>query len=56
MERKQRKSKKTGKKLPRNWDAVEAHFKTGAGTHGGGKKTRNKRDRLQTKQNLKDEY
>lgn len=31
-----RKNKKSGeeKKLPRNWTAVEAHFKTGAGSHG----------------------
>ena len=31
-------SKKVRKPKARNWIAVQAHFKTGAGPHGGGKK------------------
>ena len=56
MERKERKSKKTGVRKVRNWVAVDAHFRSGAGAMGGGKKTKNKADRKQTKQNLKEEY
>lgn len=50
MQRKQRKSKR---KAPRNWDAVEAHFKTGAGTMGGGKKQNNKKNRAKDKQDIR---
>lgn len=56
MERKERKSKKTGARKVRNWEAVNAHFRSGAGAMGGGKKSNNKKDRKQTKQNLKEEY
>ena len=56
MERKERKSKKTGTRKVRNWEAVNAHFRSGAGAMGGGKKINNKKDRKQTKQILKEEY
>ena len=56
MERKERKSKKTGARKVRNMVAVDAHFRSGAGAMGGGKKSNNKKDRKKTKQNLKEEY
>ena len=56
MQRTDRKSKKTGARKVRNWVAVDAHFRSGAGAIGGGKKSNNKKDRKQSKQNLKDEY
>lgn len=34
--------------------AQDAHFATGAGTHGGGKKQKNKRERAQMKKELRD--
>jgi hypothetical protein len=34
--------------------AVSAHFATGAGTHGGGKRTRNRRDRQSARRELRD--
>jgi hypothetical protein len=39
----------------RSWGAVAAHFKTGAGSHGGGAKTNNRRDRKRAKQELREE-
>ena len=58
MERKERKSKKSknAAKKVRNMVAVDAHFRSGAGAMGGGKKTNNKKDRKNSKQNLKKEY
>ena len=58
MERKERKSNKSknATKKARNWVAVDAHFRSGAGVIGGGKKPKNKKDRKQSKQNLKEEY
>jgi hypothetical protein len=37
-----RKKKRKKKKKMRNWIAVHAHFKTGAGNHGDQKKAENK--------------
>ena len=44
-------------KLPRNWLAVRAHFRTGAGSHGDKAKTTNKGAcRASTKDYLEDWY
>lgn len=58
MQRKDRKSKKSknAAKKVRNMVAVDAHFRSGAGAMDGGKKSTNKKDRKQSKQNLKEEY
>ncbi len=53
MERKERKSKKTGARKVRNWIAVDAHFRSGAGVMGGGKKQKNKKNRSKTNQDNK---
>ena len=45
------KKKKDDEIKVRDWLAVEVHHKSGAGTHGGGKKRRNRKDRR--KGNLK---
>lgn len=55
MQRKDRKSKNAARKV-RNMVAVDAHFRSGAGAMGGGKKSNNKKDRKAIKQNLKEEY
>jgi hypothetical protein len=33
--------------------AIDAHFRTGAGAMGGGKRRRNRKDRAQSRQNLR---
>ncbi len=54
MERKERKSKKTGARKVRNWEAVNAHFRSGAGAMGGGKKQTSKKNRSKSNQKNKD--
>ena len=47
---------KTTVDKPRDWGAVDAFSRTGAGPMGGDKKRRTKKERKKTKQNLKREY
>jgi hypothetical protein len=42
------------KRTPRSKIAQIAHFATGAGTHGGGKRRRNRKERQQAKRDLKE--
>lgn len=48
-----KKNKKLKIKKPRDWQAIEAHFKTGAGGHGGSVKEKNKKDRKTSNEKLK---
>lgn len=56
MQRKQRRSRKTlgGQPVVRSEVAVAAHFATGAGAHGGGKRVRNRRERQEWRRNRSD--